>query len=135
VISGVTVVTTLVRFFCCARGCGRVGRPAFPAPSIFGEAEQFLQNSGASRREIAETYREDERAKFSAVIAREGGRSSIPETPVMESRSRGVLDRPVKPDDDSSSLEKRNDETIHHRRPRESGMGRTLPGPVGIAPE
>jgi hypothetical protein len=30
------------------------------------------------------------------------GRPSIPETPVMESRSRGVLDRPVKPDDDSS---------------------------------
>src|SRR3984893_19153982 len=28
--------------------------------------------------------------------------SSIPETPMMESRGRGVLDRPVKPDDDSS---------------------------------
>jgi hypothetical protein len=41
------------------------------------------------------------RAKPTAVIAREGGRSGIPETPVMESRSRGVLDRPVKPDDDS----------------------------------
>jgi hypothetical protein len=41
------------------------------------------------------------RATPSVVIAREGGRSSIPETPVMESRSRGVLDRPVKPDDDS----------------------------------
>jgi hypothetical protein len=40
---------------------------------------------------------------FSVVIAREGGRSSIPETPVMESRSRGVLDRPVKPDDDGFS--------------------------------
>jgi hypothetical protein len=66
--------------------------------------ETILQNSGALRREIAESYREDdERVKFSAVIAREGGRSSIPETPVMESRSRGVLDRQVKPDDDSSS--------------------------------
>jgi hypothetical protein len=31
------------------------------------------------------------------VIAREGGRSSIPETPVMESRSRGVLDTPLEP--------------------------------------
>src|SRR5438309_1465102 len=31
---------------------------------------------------------------FSLVIAREGGRSSIPETPVMESISRGVLDAP-----------------------------------------
>jgi hypothetical protein len=30
-----------------------------------------------------------------------GGRSSIPETPMMESRGRNILDRPVKPDDDS----------------------------------
>src|ERR1700704_2228159 len=29
------------------------------------------------------------------------GRPSIPETPAIESRSRGVLDRPVKPGDDS----------------------------------
>jgi hypothetical protein len=29
---------------------------------------------------------------ISIVIAREGGRSSIPETALMESRSRGVLD-------------------------------------------
>jgi len=101
--SGVTVVTMLVCLFFYTRGCGRIERPAFPAPSIFGEGETILQNSGALRREIAESYREDERVKFSAVIAREGGRSSIPETPVMESRSRGVLDRPVEPDDDSSS--------------------------------
>jgi len=33
-------------------------------------------------------------------IVREGGRSSIPETPVTEPKSRGVLDRPVKPGDD-----------------------------------
>jgi len=31
---------------------------------------------------------------FLLVIAREGGRSSIPETPVIEPRSRGVLDHP-----------------------------------------
>src|SRR6266403_1258977 len=37
VISGVTVVTTLVCFVFCTRGCGRVGRPAFPAPSEFSE--------------------------------------------------------------------------------------------------
>ena len=37
------------------------------------------------------------RATLTAVIAREGGRSSIPETPVMESRSRGVLDTPLEP--------------------------------------
>ena len=45
-----------------------------------------MQTSGAMRRENANTH--------SAVIVREGGRSSIPETPVMESRSRGVLDTP-----------------------------------------
>jgi hypothetical protein len=37
---------------------------------------------------------------MSAVIVRESGRSSIPETLIIESRGRGVLDRPVKPDDD-----------------------------------
>jgi hypothetical protein len=36
-----------------------------------------------------------------AVIAREGGQSSIPETAAIEPRSRGVLDRPVEPGDDS----------------------------------
>ena len=44
------------------------------------------QTSGAMRREIANSY--------SVVIAREGGRSSIPETAVIESISRGVLDPP-----------------------------------------
>src|SRR5229473_8194737 len=35
-ISGVTVVTMLVCFVLfCTRGCGRGGRPAFPAPSDF----------------------------------------------------------------------------------------------------
>jgi hypothetical protein len=37
------------------------------------------------------------RAKFPAVIAREGGRSSIRETSEMESRSRNVLDNPLEP--------------------------------------
>src|SRR5258705_11495265 len=40
----------------CMRGCGCIERPAFPAPSIFGEANEFLQTSGESRREIAESY-------------------------------------------------------------------------------
>jgi hypothetical protein len=30
------------------------------------------------------------------------GRPSIPETPMIEPKGRGVLDRPVKPDDDTS---------------------------------
>jgi hypothetical protein len=40
------------------------------------------------------------RATLSLVVAREGGRSSIPETLAIAPRGRGVLDRPVKPDDD-----------------------------------
>jgi hypothetical protein len=53
-----------------------------------------MHNPGAPRRGNVEL--------FPAVIAREGGRSSIPETLMKKSRGRGVLDRPVKPDDDSS---------------------------------
>jgi hypothetical protein len=45
-----------------------------------------MQTSGDQRREKAKVY--------SAVIVREGGRSSIPETAVIESISRGVLDHP-----------------------------------------
>jgi hypothetical protein len=36
-------------------------------------------------------------ATHSAVIVREGGRSGIPETSVIESISRGVLDAPLEP--------------------------------------
>jgi len=32
--SGVTVVTNACAFY-TTRGCGRIGRPAFPAPSVF----------------------------------------------------------------------------------------------------
>jgi len=56
VISGVTVVTTLVCSFICTRGCGCIERPAFPAPSILREAKRFLQTSDASRRENAASY-------------------------------------------------------------------------------
>jgi hypothetical protein len=45
-----------------------------------------MQNSDATRREIV--------ASYSAVIVREGGRSSIPETAVIEPIIRGVLDPP-----------------------------------------
>jgi hypothetical protein len=34
-VSGEPVVTTLVCFFICTQGCGRIARPAFPAPSDF----------------------------------------------------------------------------------------------------
>ncbi|WP_194404627.1 hypothetical protein [Bradyrhizobium sp. CCBAU 53351] len=41
------------------------------------------------------------RASISIVIAREGGRSSIPETVVIDPRILGVLDAPVEPGHDS----------------------------------
>jgi hypothetical protein len=41
------------------------------------------------------------RAKAAAVVLRESGGPSIPEKSVVNRNRRGVLDRPVKPDDDS----------------------------------
>src|SRR6185369_9262652 len=85
----------LVCPFVCAnrtrdRGCSK--HPVFPAPSVFRRGQTKTQTSGEIRREIA--------ASYSTVIVRESGRSSIPETAVIERKSRSVLDRPVKPDDD-----------------------------------
>src|SRR5213083_3486345 len=55
VISGVTVVTTLVCFVLFrTRGFGRIGRPAFPAPSDFEGS--WSKTSGGSRCENAESY-------------------------------------------------------------------------------
>src|SRR6478672_10076466 len=51
--SGVTVVTMLVCFFHCTRGCGRIERPAFPAPSEFQGDRNSKQTSRATRGEIA----------------------------------------------------------------------------------
>ena len=52
--SGVTVVTTLVCFiFYRTRGCGRIERPAFPAPSD-EEGGRLEQNSRGLRGEIAQ---------------------------------------------------------------------------------
>src|SRR3954467_1637090 len=48
--SGVAVVTTLVCLFICMRGCGRVERPAFPAPSDFtGGKVQSKTRADAAR--------------------------------------------------------------------------------------
>ena len=56
-VSGVTVVTMLVCFVLFrTRGCGRVGRPAFPAPSEFSGRDVHKQNSGISGREIAKLW-------------------------------------------------------------------------------
>ena len=48
-VSGVTVVTCLRAFYFCTQGCGRIERPAFPAPSV-SRGRKFLQTSGAWRR-------------------------------------------------------------------------------------
>ncbi len=52
-VSGVTVVTNACAFYQYTRGCGRIGRPAFPAPSVF-RGQSFRQGSGKSRRENAD---------------------------------------------------------------------------------
>ena len=55
--SGVTVVTMLVCFILFrTRGCGRIARPAFPAPSEFSGRDVHKQNSGISGREIAKLW-------------------------------------------------------------------------------
>jgi hypothetical protein len=53
-ISGVTVVTMLVCFILfCTRGCGRGGRPAFPAPSDIS-GQTLMVKLAWLRGEIAE---------------------------------------------------------------------------------
>jgi hypothetical protein len=47
-VSGVTVVTTLVCFLFCTQGCGRIARPAFPAPFDF--IGQDLQSKTRTHR-------------------------------------------------------------------------------------
>src|SRR5690242_6258704 len=64
------------------------------------------------------------RATRSAVMLRESGASSIPETAVLEPMSRGVLDRPVEPGDDINDCER---SALLLRLPR-------LDGATGIAP-
>src|SRR4030081_1466586 len=54
---GVTVVTTLVCFLLCTRGCGRIRRPAFPAPSEFRERHISGKTRAKSRSEIAKPCR------------------------------------------------------------------------------
>ncbi len=66
------------------RGCSK--HPVFPAPSDFEEGQTKVQTSGETCREKANPH--------SVVIAREGGRSSIPETSMIEPISRSVLDAP-----------------------------------------
>src|ERR1700716_3220580 len=54
---GVTVVTTLVCFLLCTRGCGRIRRPAFPAPSDFRGQDVPAKTRAKTRGEIAKLCR------------------------------------------------------------------------------
>jgi hypothetical protein len=55
-VSGVTVVTNSYAFYFCMRGCGRIGRPAFPAPSDFSEGGKFQLKLARTCGEIAKLY-------------------------------------------------------------------------------
>jgi hypothetical protein len=78
-------------FFLLLHARLRVHRASgIPCALPYRRRKKFQQNSGAGRREIAEVR--------PVVIARECGRPSIPEAAMIEPRSRGVLDRPIIPD-------------------------------------
>jgi hypothetical protein len=53
--SGVTAVTCLRAFYFCTQGCGRIERPAFPAPSVF-EGHRSAKPGRNPRRGMAELY-------------------------------------------------------------------------------
>src|SRR5205814_5202503 len=53
--AGVTVVDNSCAFLFCMRGCGRIDRPAFPAPLI-SRAGQIRSKLGRPRREIAQVW-------------------------------------------------------------------------------
>src|ERR1700692_4023477 len=96
-VSGGAVVTMLVCFLILHTRLRARRAPGIPCALC-------SQRAGGSGKTRAENVRRDRGAVAGndvavwklnlAVIAREGGRSSIPETSVMESRSCGVLDTP-----------------------------------------
>jgi hypothetical protein len=94
----------------CTRDRGCSAHPAFPAPSCLRDNE--TQTSGAIRREKANVYLlfEIRNRKYlwrtqaphsPAVIARLDRATQYSREGRVQPRSRGVLDRPVKPGDDS----------------------------------
>ena len=81
----------------CTRDRGCSAHPVFPAPSISSEGAKLKQASGISCRENTDVY-------LPVVIGRESGRSSTPRPLGLSAGGAGILDRPVKPDDDSGEL-------------------------------
>jgi hypothetical protein len=71
-VSGVTVVTNARAYYQYTRGCGRIGRPAFPAPSDW-RVKKLMANLGHIRprdREIAAARMLLFEIRIPAVIAR-----------------------------------------------------------------
>src|ERR1700676_4879937 len=108
---GGPAVTTLVCFFICTRGCGCIGRPAFPTPSFFFGRRIYAKLGRIAPRECRCMSHEYERAKLSVVIPAKAG-IQYSRGGGDKSRGRGVLDRPVKPDDDRSWWRSESDEAI-----------------------
>ena len=50
-VSGVTVVTNACVYYQYTRGCGRIERPAFPAPSVFRERDVMAKLARKARRD------------------------------------------------------------------------------------
>src|SRR5258705_6090441 len=71
----------------CTRGCGCIGHPAFPAPSVF-RAKRFCKTSGDQRRGNA-------KLRLLAVIARSGAtkQSILPLRGVMDCFAEPVIGR------------------------------------------
>jgi hypothetical protein len=91
-------------FYQRTRGYRAHRAPGIPCALFIERAASLWQTSGARRREIAKLYLFEFGiySPIPAVIVREGGRSSIPETSAIEPISRGVLDPRLRGDDEVS---------------------------------
>src|SRR6478752_5310804 len=72
----------------CTRGCGCIGHPAFPAPSVFSRVVRTTTRAFRAARMRTHVL------NTSQLSSPASGRSSSPETSVIEPKSRGVLDTP-----------------------------------------
>jgi hypothetical protein len=101
VFSGVTVVTCLRAFYFCTQGCGRIERPAFPAPSVEGRAlpswgsaaPSEFRKAGRCWQNSRETCGEIARLCFLnlAPLAGRGRRRSAAKSPGEGASPRGRL--------------------------------------------
>jgi hypothetical protein len=92
---GATVVTNACAFYHCARGCGCIGHPAFPTPSL---GEGVTHNSGAMRSGNAETCLRSPDAAQHAALRRDAllirGPCSAPMVPALRCIVKNAAPRP-----------------------------------------